>query len=556
LLDKDFIDHIFDILIKSTRQYLDIVSNRTDISNEQRRYLDDQIGINIELLSLFSIKIDTVHRFELLNFAIEAYNNSYLQNHHLQFYETIGNLFKRILFALDDNAIIEKISTLLSLSIENKLCEPFNYISWTSLRTLTKNYNRSNWDNHISEYLEHLKNGDREVRKRALQRLLKLYEINSLKEEEKKSFAENLWFRLDNNQIPVDTDLMVFSFLNLPNKNIEDTKKTIHDFLVKSDFKRVVEYSTNKKSRSYSGPENKDLIDSLHHSTAPIFQSEENKNKNYIDWSNDDIVNIFNRILLWWEDEKSELDQNSIIYSFSPFDSVKTSFQYLIPLLREVIFPRITIKDQETKDKALLLLNEMERKGLCVLSVWPMILFFDNTYYDKIVDKIRACIVSNDKDILRESIHAIYFWFAERYKFKDKILEPPIDLLNELIHKIKYRIEPELETCIFYLYCIIKYMPFILDEEHFKGIINSLQYLKDETKLMKEDLSAKVTNQVKLQTENKLEIRASSAKLSYILFKYYKNNNKEIPEIIMNWKEICKTELLPEIHKAWEEYDY
>lgn len=87
-----------------------------------------------------------------------------------------------------------------------------------------------------------------------------------------------------------------------------------------------------------------------------------------------------------------------------------------------------------------------------------------------------------------------------------------------------------------------------MPQEFLQDIIIGLQFLIDETSL---DNSKSLFNFI-----DRLDCRIRTASLAYTLFNYYNDNNLDIPEVLLKWKDIClSTEEFSDVRNQWKKFN-
>lgn len=193
----------------------------------------------------------------------------------------------------------------------------------------------------------------------------------------------------------------------------------------------------------------------------------------------------------------------------------------------------------------------MENNGICVLSILPLILLIDQERYEEIAYKLRMGILSVKENESEGAIIGFYTWM--HYSGNKKISPPPRDLLIEFVNKVATRRQPNLFSAIGTIAEIIGENPSILDNEQIRDLLLiAVEYLLKETELPSYQSQEKWDQYKSPIPLNELpRYRKISAVLAYNLFKYFESMKKPIPNILVNWKEVCQSEILPEVRRAW-----
>ncbi|MFC1692153.1 SIR2 family protein [Candidatus Latescibacterota bacterium] len=554
-LEQDEVDYWTQVLMNSILQAIkDLNNNPQQIGLLVASFSQRQVIILSELLSRLCIRFTNEELNKLFNFITDMYKNPLFSQYHF-FHDCVKVFFNEILNTMPQSEIFKRIPELLSLPIPTesgfvvKLAqqwiEPFNYIECLDGTRLSPDFDRSEWSSPIENLLSIIKKGTPEARIRAIIRLVKLYYIGGLTKNEKKTFGEALWSRIDPEKgLPSDTGLYDFSFLSLPEINKGTAKRNFRKTLLSMDFPR--------KSH-FRFPLDKRHMQEWLGSTAPLFSSKVDKSW-FVDWSSDEVIQLLKKAVSWWDDEKEELEDRNINIFLDITDTLREQFSFLVELMAIIILPKLANADEEIKSLAKRLLLEMDQKDINILNASPILLLIDPTLYNEIAIKFRKSLISIKKEEIRDSIKGLYYWLV--YSNRKRIPKPPKDLLNELINRVVTRRQPGLDSAIGQLGVIIKRMPNLLNKIQFESLYIALEYLITETEIHKKMLLETTSVQsLAISIPDRPIYRELVAELAYRLFINLSNNNKIIPEILIKWKNICQNDPLPEVRKVWREGD-
>ena len=561
-LTQDEVDHLNHIFSNSlTLAIQDLTGNPQQINLAETSFSQRQVTLISEMLSRLCFRFSAGQLDRLFKLIVEMYELPLFRQHHI-LHGCVDNLFKRILYTMPQSEILQKIPELLSLPIPKEMGfevsdlqrwgEPFSHIEWLEDIKLDSSFDRSAWSAPIANLvgIVNKDGGHYEARKRAVIRLEKLYEIDGLTIEESKAFGEALWLRTNpNTHLPSVTGFYDFAFLNLPETKAGAAKENFCRYLLSKDFPRVVQrYNTpdGKQLKKYStlwAPPS-DCIQEWLGGTVPLFPQNEEEKQRFVDWTTEEVTQLLNKALDWWNDEKAELQDNSIA------DTIREQFSGLVELMADVILPRLADANEETKALAGRLLSDMEQSGLCVLYALPMTLFIDPNCYDEITRKLRYGLDSTKEVEVSDSTFGIFRWLV--YGSRQYIPTPPDDLLNELVNRVVTRRQPGLDSAIRCVSDIVRRLPELLDENQIESLCVALDYLIKDTELPERyDQEAISRVCLTIPTNDRPESRKLAAELAYRLFSQFTSKNEKVPQILIEWKEICQDDPLPEVRRVW-----
>jgi len=562
-LTQDEVDHLNHIFINSlTLAIRDLAGNPQQINLAGTSFSQRQVTLISEMLSRLCFRLSTEQLIQLFDLTLDMYKQPIFHQHYI-LHGCVDNLFKRILYTMPQSEILHRIPELLSLPILNERGfnvsmprmwgEPFNHIKWLEDTKLDSGYDRSAWSAPIANLVGIVnKEGvHHEARKRAAARLEKLYEIDGLTIEESEAFGKALWSKVNpDNGLPSATGFYDFAFLKLPETGAGVAKEKFRRYILSKDFPQVVQRSTTpdgKQSKSVSMA-SIDLIERyirewLGGTVSPFPKNKEEKQK-LVDWTTEEVTQLLNKSLDWWNDGKAELQDNSIA------DTIREQFSGLVDLMADVILPRLADANEETNVIAGRLLSDMEQSGLCVLSALPMTLFIDPNHYGEITRKLRNGLNSTKEVEVRDYTFGIFRWLV--YGGRQYVPTPPDDLLNELVNRVVTRRQPGLDAAIRCVSDIVRRLPDLLNESQMEALCVALEYLIKETELPKRHDRETISGLcITIPINDRPEYRKLAADLAYRIFSQFTSKNEEVPQILIDWKEICQNDPLPEVRRVW-----
>ena len=554
--------HLFMNSLTQAIQYL--AKNSQQIGLSSTTFSERQVRLLPELLSRLCFRFSSTQFAQLFELATDMYKMPLFRQYRF-LHSCVDVLFRRLLYAMPQLEILQRIPELLSLPIPTEMgfevsepqwwCEPFGYIEWLEDTELDPDFERSVWASPIVNLLRVVEHGTPEARKRAAHRLVKLYEINGLTTEASDAFGKALWSRLDPQKgLPSDTEFLDFAFLRFPETEDGIAKENFRRYVLSADFPRVVRHSISpdgKRSKSVViGPQDNRLIREWLDGTVPLFTRNEEVAQRFVDWTADEATELLRKAAAWWDDEKAELQEGSIAGLPSIVGILRGQFLGLVPLMSRIILPRLANVEDETKDLARRLLSEMEQSGFCVLFALPMTLFIDPNSDDEIAQKLRVGLNSMKQEEVHGSMIGLFNWLV--YGNRQSIPVPPADLLNELVNRVVSRRQPGLDSAIELLSVVVRRLPEFLNGSQMKSVCVALEYLVQETELPSgQDPGITSNLSTVIPMNDRPEYRKLAVGFAHRLFVHFTNSNKEVPQILIKWKGIGQSDPLPEVRRAW-----
>jgi SIR2-like domain len=236
--------------------------------------------------------------------------------------------------------------------------------------------------------------------------------------------------------------------------------------------------------------------------------------------------------------------------SFS-LEDTKNILNQLIQSLAYVILPKIAEMPEDCKIEVNALISDLEAAGICILPASIMTLFIEPENLKLVSLKLRTGLALTKQDEVEKAIESLFYWLA--YSRKYSLPESPSDLLNELVNRVFVRRQPGLGSAIGWLANLIKEMPEILNAEQYDSVLLALEYLLKETELPSlQDLEMNIESNPLIRFEERPEYRRLASRLTHRLYLFYEKQGKELPAILVEWKNISEKDVLPEVRKVWQ----
>ena len=565
-LTQEEVDHLNHLFTNSLIQAIrDLVGSPQQIGLPRTSFSHRQVMLLPELLSRLCFRFSVEQLDELFKLTMNVYKLPLFRQYHF-LHDCVYVLFKRLLYAMPQSEVLQRIPELLSLPIpteegfevsETQMWrEPFIYIEWLEDTRLGSDFDRSAWFAPIAKLVRVVKDGSPEARKRAALRLAKLHEIDGLTSEESEAFGKALWSRINSDKgLPSDTGFDYdFAFLRLPEAKVGMAKENFRKYLLSMDFPRVVRHSTTpgeKRSKSVGiGSQDNHYVREWLGGTVPLFPRNDEEKQRFVDWIPEEAIQLLGKAVAWWDDEKEELQDERTIGFFNIAGILREQFTGLVRLMSEVILPRLADVDEGTKALAERLLSEMEQSGICVLLALPMTLFIYPNSSDKIARKLRVGLNSMEDDEIRGAIAGICYWLI--HGSRQNIPAPPDDLLNGLVNMVVSRRQPGLNSAIGNLAVIARRLPELLSGSQVEYLCIALEYLIKETELPNRQEREMISSlSTTIPIDDRPKYRRLAAELAYRIFVWFTSKNEQVPQILIKWKEICADDPLPEVRQMW-----
>lgn len=494
-----------------------------------------------DLLSRLSFRLPTTDLDALLRMAVELYRAP-LFRRQPYFYKSLAPLFERAIYAMPDADLLRRLDLLLSLPIpseqgfevssNDRVPEPMEAVEFTDEFRISDDFDRSSWVASIERLTVILRHGAPPARKRAALRLVILADIGGLTHDEFAQFREALWSQLDENGLPSHTDMYKSVFLKYPRPGTDTTKADIKQYMLSEDF---------RQSRVYF----REILNATVRAG-----SDEEKRRTFIDWTQEDASLLLNRATDWWNGVEAMITADRERRRRSDSRELLVKVHDLMRFLAAVVFPRLNTAPEEIKAAAVTLVFRIEGAGFSTYIALPNLLYVAPARYELIVQKMRDGLNSVKDDDSRDAIIGTYFWLL--HSNLGDIPNPPEDFFGELINKVAFRRQPALESAIAQTAVVVKELPQLITPQVVESLVTGLQYLLTETELPDEFERETISNAGStISVQERPDLRSASADLAYRLFVFLTEAGREIPDVIIRWREAALSDPLPEVRRAW-----
>lgn len=523
-------------------EYLQILEGAQAEIERGDAFRKDNFGILLavvipEILSRLCTKCSTDSKDNLLSFVKELYSSNQKYK-----YKGIAKLVYRLLNSYSVAEQYSRLPVLLEFPIPNDLNlitkdeypEPFYFVA------IDKKYVPMCQDIKldpavIDRLLQKVVSEGGDERTRAIQRIALLYKLNLLNEEQIKRFSEALWYQTDQRTgFPRNTGFYNFAFLvSLPHPCEVDPVSLFKDYVAKERF--PLQKTKTEKGVSMTGGDIPFCHELIGATKRPLSEKG-------IDWSEQEALDLFHRLLEWWDSDKEFTKKDSDTKLFGSIGGeFKKRFANLTRILNQVVIPRLS-PEASIKEELERLLNELSEYDIkCVATRAASLCVFPEQKQD-IFDKIELAILSKEEEKITDAYNAIYQIFVLHNT--NKIAEIPIDICSYVELPIRWRRPINLIHAMRFGISILSNFPETITEELLCGMLFGLESLIEETSL-ESHLSS-------METVKRLDERALAVSLAHSLHNYYLRKDLPIPETLQKWRSISDdVEEFADIRNKW-----
>ena len=510
----EFVDNLVDIYLKSLERYSDEVQSGNRYTKNNRGVV--LAGLVPEILSRLCCKCSDKSKIRILNFLRYIYQADSKATYKGTKYLTI-RLFQsfpvkqrwKLIPKILEFPVMESLSPLE----ESEFINPFVILS-NLLQTPDLRFGTNLPANKFKYLLGKAYSDNSTSRKWAIHTIGFFYKIEGLNNIQQKQFADALWSNLDEFGLPAGTDYLKSYFLNLPHPS------DVQPYTLVREYIRTERFSTSR------------------YGDLPIYEEVVQTSK-HTKWSEEDSVDIFDRLVEWWDAGKGNLLLSGHQGMFGTLaDEFKSEFANLVNVLTGILRPSYCF--DQRKETLLRLVSELRDYNCPALRLESACLHICPDWRSNVLERMDRGLAADDSSILNDCFRAI-ITIAERTEdcTVKRDFSSVLDSLGQIVRMQK---NPGLSNAFRTITSIVKDHPWAFT----KGLESKTLF-----GLEKSILTTKVSAGAQTASA-KLEVRMEAAELAYVLYKFHLERQQDIPDVIAEWKSICSSaEEFAEIKNVW-----
>lgn len=511
--------------------YLYIIKNsKNEIQNSNKKHRSG-IGKSIatvipDILSKLCVKCSYTIKLELLEFLKFVF-----ESEDKDLYKGIKNLTNRLINSLTESEIFENIPLLLQFPLvaepENSIAfeysDPFEYI------------NASHNNSHVElkkEQINQLINFAQETDKRkpALTRLIRLWQLKLLTEQETVQLSEILWCKTEKRTgFPTSTNYYYYSFINLPHPSSINPEELLRTYISTISFP-IHAYKKENKIPMTNGD------DQLFGEINGTASSEVN-----FKWSKNDIKSLSRELIKWWDADKKYLKTNDAKQFGSRHDEFQNRFRNLNSILSDLIPAYFHYLSDRESIEIKRILEEAREYNLFNVEVIASYVHIFPEIKENIHSYIYNSLFSKSRNEVVDALSAC----VKLIKVSPEDANDLIPLIGENIRSLN---KNDLKGSMKVMTFIVSNYSELINTKTLKDLRIGLTNLISDTIISKEDSDKNV--------HNKLNYRQAAAHLTVALSKYYILKEITVPQYVLDWKGNClNLNEFSEIRNIWRNYE-
>ena len=522
----------------------------------------------LELLSRLAFRLRPEQRARALQLAICLYEDPGFQS-NFALHSVLGNLFSRLLYAMDDDEMVQHLPSLACLSvpgesgsrvaIPDRWPEPCSYAE-TGDGSSAKHACLS--DSVVDRLIVSLGGSNIEGRSHALRRLLSFRDMGVLTLGHLKDCSRALWAEVDEKTLlpKLSYQLSLSVILAFP-----QTDRREHLILKKHLLERAIpgtdlERSVKRVVRRFPSP----LMDSaggfldLLYSCfrLPWLPRRQRGETAYLKLTESEVVKLTKRSLIFWDNEKYDLSATKHISKFmgDPHRDTKDLFERFARVLFLQLVPRLP-KSTTRFTKALdTVYQEMSAEEIPVLFALPVLITLGTVSEESAVSQIKAGLLSADEMRVYNATDSVYVWAALAVNGATGLSPVPDELIQEMVGFAAARRQPGLRFVLSRLAYILLHASESISDRHRTRLCSALDDIWEEVQLpatLREYYEEETLTNRSISSFEKIEYQVMATRLASALHRDYRAAKMEIPASLEKWKRLSESTCLPEVRRAW-----
>ena len=380
--------------------------------------------------------------------------------------------------------------------------------------------------------LERARSESGEWRRRAMMRLIIIFDADLMTEEQKDRLGGLLWEKTSEHSLPDLPDLHYFYYLHLPSPENVDVvskiKQQIHS----------IEPISNKVE------ENPMILNAALASKAVVHIPYESQG--IIEWSLDERNELWDKVIQWWNKERVRFSIEKSV-PFIGTEHISDSLDKVGMFLARAILPNMDSASEDEWNKVLTFLFETRKRGVYLTTVLPYVLLQRSSERERIFQTVLDDLSSDEEESVKASAKAVRHWIhLADAGLLDKL---PSAVIEKLIQRVIFRRPEGIQTCLNQLAVLLIEKPDLFNPDQVNLVVASLTPWSLATSLpLSEERNGDFPE------EESPGLRALLGRLASALSIWLKNKfpNQTEPSEISHLRESYKSDPLPEVRRAFD----
>jgi hypothetical protein len=510
-----------------------------------------------EALSRLAIKLDSSRLNETF-VAVLAFHNNRLIRAHPSLHNCCSKWFKRLFASADDVLLIQWLPDLIASPLFDESWQPgpphrniwpdpmAEFPGLWGRRTVTPE-TRAKLREPIDWLLKRAASESGEARVRAVHRLIRLYHISVISDEQSIRLGELLWGGVPEGAFPKLNHLAAFGFLTLPAPANIDVQASFKHHLFAMPSAAAVQVMEDGRRVFAFGGEGPSLVSEVAFASKPLIKLLGEKGGT-IEWTPDEARRLYANASELWKSDKPVFalaEDNSFGLLGSRRDRWKSLGQFLAHAVIPAMAGACTQEWAEIRDW----ISEARSIGVFPTVALPYLLLQRPTEGDATGLEIISDLDAEAEDQVSAAASAVRHWM-HLAEFA-AVPKPPASLLTALIERIIFRRSVDIRACLWHLAGLIAEIPNAIGHSEVNLLAASLVPLYRAT-----SFSPSNENSGQFPESERGEVRVRLAYLASSLKIWYANTGRSDtePAGIGTVQEWFASDPLPEIRHAFDSW--
>ena len=549
-LDAATADSLIGVYLRAVRRARPDIESGTHY--DDRGFGDRLAWVVPEILSRLCSKCSLRAKEELVDFLFEVYQSERRVN-----YRGIRNLTQRLLQALTVQEQTAMIPRLLRFPILDdvghlerlEFVNPFNFVRIPEKRSKD---NATIERETIQSLLDVAASRSVSGRRWAVTTLGQIHDLGLLADSQVMSFGQALWSQTGEDGLPAETDYARYAFLSFPHPANVDPETAFMEYVRRAQFPAQQD---GTKTSVGGGGMRVALCAEIEASAG-------------IPWTPDDVRSIANRLIAWWDADRSHLQRAAAREKWqdvggpSLLRPLRRQVRQLVRTLAVVVrrWPE-PVDNDEIRDALRRVVEEMSEDGIPTLSLRLACGHLFSKWGERALQEIENQDASTSEEDVVDAFVAILV-VSERER-SDAWREEEDDVVQRFMtvvaEAIRWRSAEVLFHAIQTMRQLVERHPWALGDGCERAVLERLDGLIRDTTVggghaehRGQDTTRRDASETSKEVAIRLMIRRECAALAYRLFEFYRGRNTSIPEAIRKWERICRSEEeFAEIRREW-----
>jgi len=512
-----------------------------------------------EVLSRLAFRVDAQRLATTFPIAL-GFHNEIAVRAHIRLHESCKPWFQRLFEASDDKLLLDWLPVLIKAPLFEKIGhlpfpetmlspDPMYNFPVSRVKIFKDDYpdkilliqDATNWlfRRAASESGEGLR--------RAMNRLTNIYHLNMMTPEQQSRFGELLWSNRLANQLPDRKGFLAFGFFNLPSPPESNAISLIRNYILQLPSEGLVQHDAQGRQTIPIRWNEHPFVLEATFASKPVIQLAGEPNGE-IDWSVEESQQLYVKAFSWWQNDRAIFDSVKEGVGFGLFSAepVLKTLERIGQFLSRAILPRMEWANEENWQQLIGWLKDARQFGAYPTLALPYILINRPEHIDGFDGIIFEDLNSNIEAAVASAAMATRHWI--HLSSIKKVPPPPQRILSTLIERVILRRKPGIMMSIYHLSYLIMEKRDFMGHTQIASLISSLMAWHDATILPVSDEIDGEFSEVE-----RPDLRAVIGQLASALAIWHVKMAPSTvePSALKFWREICETDPLPEVRRAF-----